>query len=87
MPQYGFSLKRILPYKHRIVESVLIQGGRGQLKPVFWQILCRKRENRERGCSVGNWGYQDNFKLFYFFWKSFYKHKTTHKENKLTKQK
>ena len=39
MPEYGFSMTRILPYKDRIVGSVLIQENTGQRKPVFWHIL------------------------------------------------
>ena len=40
MREYGFSLTRILPYKNRIVGSVLIRENTGQWKPVFSNILC-----------------------------------------------
>ena len=39
MPGYGFSLTRILSYKGRIVDSILIRENAGQCKPVFWHIL------------------------------------------------
>ena len=39
MPEYGFSLTRILPYKDRIVDSVLIREYTGQRKTVYWHIL------------------------------------------------
>ena len=32
MREYGFSLTRILPYKNRIVDSVLIRENTGQCK-------------------------------------------------------
>ena len=38
MPEYGFCLNRIFPYKDRIVNSVLIKENTGQRKPVFWHI-------------------------------------------------
>ena len=39
MPEYGFSLTRIFPYKERFVDSVLVPENTGQRKPVFWHIL------------------------------------------------
>ena len=39
MQEYGFSLTRILPYKDRIVNFVLIQDNAGQWKAVFLHIL------------------------------------------------
>ena len=44
MREYEFSLIRILPYKDRIVNSVLIRENTGQWKPAFSHILCRKCE-------------------------------------------
>ena len=41
MPEYGFSLTCIFPYKDRIYDYVLIRGDTGQKKPVFFNILCR----------------------------------------------
>ena len=40
MQECRFSLTRILPHKHRIVDSVLIRENAGQLKPIFSHILC-----------------------------------------------
>ena len=34
LPEYGFSLTRIFPYKDRIEYSVLMRGHTGQRKPV-----------------------------------------------------
>ena len=39
MPEYGFSLNRIFPYKDRIYDYVLIREDTGQRKPVFWNFL------------------------------------------------
>ena len=39
MPEYGFSLTGIIPYKDRIVDFVLIWKNTCQGKPVFWHIL------------------------------------------------
>ena len=39
MREYGFSLARILPYKDKIVDLVLIRENMGQWKPVFSHIL------------------------------------------------
>ena len=39
MREYGFSLTRILPYKDKIYDFVLIQENKGQWKPVFSRIL------------------------------------------------
>ena len=39
MQEYGFSLTRVLPYKYRIVDSVLIRENTGRWKPVFSHIL------------------------------------------------
>ena len=39
MREYGFSLTRILPYRDRIIDSVLIWENTGQWKPVFFSIL------------------------------------------------
>ena len=43
MREYRFSLTRILLYKDRIVDSVLIQENTGQWKTVFSLILCSVR--------------------------------------------
>ena len=40
MRENGFSLSRILPYKDRICDSVLIRENTGQLRPVFLHSLC-----------------------------------------------
>ena len=40
MWRYEFSLTRILPYKDRIVDSVIIRKNTGQWKSVFSHILC-----------------------------------------------
>ena len=40
MPEYGFLLNCIFPYKDRTVDSVLIRENTGQWKPVFSHILC-----------------------------------------------
>ena len=39
MQKYGFSLTCILPYKDRIVYSILIRENTGQWKPIFSHIL------------------------------------------------
>ena len=39
MREYRFLLTRILPYKFRIIDSVLIRENTSQLKPVFSYIL------------------------------------------------
>ena len=38
MREYGFSLTRILPYKDKIVDFVLIRENSGQWKPLFSYI-------------------------------------------------
>ena len=43
MREYGFSLTRSLPYKNRIVDSVLLQENMGQGKTIFSHILCSER--------------------------------------------
>ena len=40
MREYRFSLTRILPYKDRVYDSVLIRENMGQWKPVFSHVLC-----------------------------------------------
>ena len=40
MREYGFSVTRILPYKDKIVDFVLIRENTGHSKPVFLHILC-----------------------------------------------
>ena len=40
MREYGFSLTCNLPYKDRIVDSLLIQENTGQWELVFSHILC-----------------------------------------------
>ena len=39
MPEYGFPLTRIFPYKDKIYDYVFIREDTGQRKPVFWNIL------------------------------------------------
>ena len=39
MPEYGFPLIHIFPYKDRIYDYVPLQGSTGQRKPVFRNIL------------------------------------------------
>ena len=39
MREYGFSLIRILAYKDRIYDSILIRENTGQQNPVFSHIL------------------------------------------------
>ena len=39
MPEYGFSLTCIFPYKDRIVDSVQPGEYMGQRKPAIWHIL------------------------------------------------
>ena len=39
MREYGFSLTRILPYKDKIVDFVLMRENKGQWKPIFSHIL------------------------------------------------
>ena len=39
MPEDGFSLTRVFPYKDRIVNFVLIGENTSPRKPVFWHIL------------------------------------------------
>ena len=46
MPEYGFSLTRIFPYKKKIEDFVLIQENVGQWKPVFLRILCSVNPNK-----------------------------------------
>ena len=41
--EYGFSLTRILPYKDKIIDFVLILENTGQWKAVFPHILCSDR--------------------------------------------
>ena len=43
MPEYGFSLARIFPYKERIVDFVFMWESAGQKKPVFWHILLHEK--------------------------------------------
>ena len=38
MREYGFSLTRILPYKDKAYDFVLIQENRGKWKPLFSHI-------------------------------------------------
>ena len=45
MPEYGFSLTSILPYKGRFYESVLTRENMGQWEPVFLHILCSDISN------------------------------------------
>ena len=61
MREYGFSLTHILPYRDRIVDSVLIRENTGQWKPVFSHILCSecahfitmgKNSNKKRSKTV-----------------------------------
>ena len=40
MREYEFLLTRILPYKGKIYDFVLIRENTGQRKPVFSHILC-----------------------------------------------
>ena len=40
MQEYGFSLTRILPYRDKIYDFVLMWENTGQWKPVFSHILC-----------------------------------------------
>ena len=47
MQKYGFSLTLILPYKERIVDSVLLRENTGHWKPVFSHILCSDIFNKE----------------------------------------
>ena len=47
MREYGFSLILILPYKDRIVDSVLIRENMGQSKPVFSHIICSDKPKLE----------------------------------------
>ena len=42
MREYGFSWIRILPYKNKICDFVLIRENTGHWKPVFSHILCSK---------------------------------------------
>ena len=42
MREYGFSLIHVLPYKGRIVDSVLMLENTDQWKPVFSHVLCSK---------------------------------------------
>ena len=39
MREYGFSVTRILPYKDKLVDFVLIRENTGHLKPAFSHIL------------------------------------------------
>ena len=39
VPEYGFSLTCIFPYKDRIYNSVLIREWTSQTKPLLWHIL------------------------------------------------
>ena len=47
MRECGFSLTRILPYKDRMVDSILIRENAGQYKPVFSHILCSATGKKE----------------------------------------
>ena len=46
MPQCGFSLTRIFPYKGRIVDFVLIKENTLQRKPVFRHTTYSELEKR-----------------------------------------
>ena len=39
MPEYGFPLTCIFPYKYRIEDSVLIRENVSQRKPLSWRVL------------------------------------------------
>ena len=39
MREYGLSLTRVLPYKDKILDFLLIRENTGQWKPVFLHIL------------------------------------------------
>ena len=39
MPHNGLSPARIFLYRSRIKDFVLLQENKGQIKPVFWDIL------------------------------------------------
>ena len=43
MPEYGFSLTCIFPYKDKIFDSFFIQENTGQRKLVIWHIFLRFR--------------------------------------------
>ena len=47
MSEYRFSLTGNLPYKDRIIDSVLIQENTEQIKPLFWHILRNEREKQK----------------------------------------
>ena len=44
MQEYGFSVTRILPYKDKNVDVVLIRENTGHWKPVFSHSLCSARQ-------------------------------------------
>ena len=44
MREYGFSLTRILPYKDRIYESVLIRENTGQYSRIFYAVILYLRQ-------------------------------------------
>ena len=43
MPEYGFSLTRILPYKGRIYDFILIRENAGNGKPYSGIFFCSNR--------------------------------------------
>ena len=52
MREYGFSLTRILPYKDKIVDFVLIRENKGQWKPVFSYTLYSVHDWCLLGCNM-----------------------------------
>ena len=70
MRECGFWLNHILPFKHRIIDSVLTREHVSQWKPVFSHISCSdsrkpiKSELSEYSCM---WGYIRIFSVFYVF--------------------
>ena len=56
MRESGFSLTRILPYKDRIGDSILIRENKGQRKPAFSHVLRRAKvqENSSPDCLGSN---------------------------------
>ena len=52
MPEYGFSLTLVLPYKERIYDSVHVRENTVQRKLVFWHNLRTKDIERECFCPL-----------------------------------
>ena len=79
MPEYGFSLTRIFPYKDRIYYA--LRENTGQRKPVCWYTLrsaCSKDKPNKTGFS--SWDIVGNI-LYLFVFKFYFEISETHMDS------